>query len=50
MERGEFAPQSLELTARFVRGIISESIDMLKADPERAVEDETVQAILKLLE
>lgn len=50
MEAGEFARQPVEMTARFVRGILSESMDVLQSDPERPVEEPTVQAILKLLE
>jgi AcrR family transcriptional regulator len=50
MVQDEFTIQPVETAARFVRGIISASTDALKANPNQNVEDETIQAILKLLE
>jgi AcrR family transcriptional regulator len=47
---GEFTPQPVEIATRFVRGIISQSMEMLTAQPDQPVEDSTVAAIFKLLQ
>ena len=50
VEQGEFSVPQVNLTGRFIRGIISESMRILQADPDLTVEDETIQAILRLLQ
>lgn len=49
-EAGEFVASQAELSARFIRGIIAESMKLLSSDPDLAVEENTVTASLKLLE
>jgi len=46
---GEFRDGPVELTVRFINGIISESMKVLNANPEQNVEDEVVRAIERLL-
>ena len=45
----EFREGPVELTVRFINGIISESMKVLNANPEQNVEDEVVTAIERLL-
>ena len=40
---------TVELTVRFINGIISESMKVLSANPEVAVEEEVIEAINRLL-
>jgi AcrR family transcriptional regulator len=49
IEQGEFPPLPVETTARFIRGIISEGMELLMAHPERKAEEEVIAAVLKLL-
>jgi AcrR family transcriptional regulator len=48
-DAGEFSSPQADLTGRFVRGIIAESMKLLSSDPDLAVEDNAIEAILKLL-
>ncbi len=45
----EFSTDQLDLSVRFIRGIISESMALLGSQPDTAVEEGTIQAIFKLL-
>jgi AcrR family transcriptional regulator len=45
----EFSAAQADLTARFVRGIVTESMKLLSSDPDLAVEEDAIAAILKLL-
>ncbi len=49
-EAGEFSTPQAELTGRFVRGIIAESQKLLASNPGLPVEENTIEAILKLLD
>ena len=49
VERGEFSSPRADLTGRFIRGIIAESMRLLSSDPKLAVEEDAIEAILKLL-
>jgi len=49
-EQGEFSVPQVDLTVRFIRGIIAESMNLLSANPELKVEEETIEAIFKLLQ
>ena len=49
-EAGEFTSQQPELTGRFVRGIIAESMKLLSSDPDLVVENDALEAILRLLQ
>jgi AcrR family transcriptional regulator len=48
-QAGEFSAPQAELTGRFVHGIIAESEKLLASNPDLAVEESTIEAILKLL-
>jgi TetR/AcrR family transcriptional repressor of mexJK operon len=48
-EAGEFAKIPVDITARFINGLISESIKVLSASPKINVEDDLIQAVFKLL-
>jgi AcrR family transcriptional regulator len=45
----EFSPVHVDVTVRFINGIISESMRLISANPKLEVEDEVISAILKLL-
>ncbi|MEW5873050.1 MAG: TetR/AcrR family transcriptional regulator [Chloroflexota bacterium] len=49
MVAGEFAPAPPDLMLRFIEGVISESMDVVSADPEREVSQNVIEAVLKLL-
>ena len=49
IQAGEFREGTVDLTVRFINGIISESMKVLSANPEKMVEDEVVTAIERLL-
>jgi AcrR family transcriptional regulator len=49
-EAGEFSAPQAGLAGRFIRGIIAESMKLLHSDPNLAVEEDAIAAILKLLE
>lgn len=46
---GEFGSTSKDMMLHFIQGIMKESMDMVTADPDLAVEDEVIAAIFKLL-
>jgi len=48
-EAGEFSAPQADLAGRFIRGVIAESMKLLQSDPDLAVEEDTIEAILKLL-
>jgi AcrR family transcriptional regulator len=50
LEAGEFSTTQADLAGRFIQGIIAESIKLLHSDPNLAVEEDAIAAILKLLE
>ena len=50
MTAGEFSASQVSLTVRFIRGIISESMDLLQTALELKVEDGAVDAIFRLLQ
>lgn len=49
-EAGEFSAPQADLAGRFIRGIIAESMKLLQSDPNLAVEEDAIKAILKLVE
>jgi AcrR family transcriptional regulator len=49
VEQGGFAPVQVDLTVRFIQGIIGESMKLLSVNPKLTVEDETIEAVLKLV-
>jgi AcrR family transcriptional regulator len=49
VEAGEFREGPVDLTVRFINGIISESMKLLTVNPELEVEEEVVAAIERLL-
>jgi len=49
VESGELADLNVTMTVRFINGVISESMRAVSADPGLPVEDETVEAVCKLL-
>jgi AcrR family transcriptional regulator len=49
IDAGEFSVQPVEMTVRFIRGIITESMNALVAQPELRAENGAIEAILKLL-
>ena len=49
-ETDEFSTSSVSLTVRFIRGIISQSMELLQTNLELQVEDEAIRAIFKLLQ
>ena len=49
IREGEFREGTVALTVRFINGIISESMKVLSANPEVAVEQEVIEAINRLL-
>lgn len=46
---GEFDVSNVQLTIRFFNGIISESMALVSANPELAVEDDVIDSMMKLL-
>jgi len=48
-DAGEFTIDEAALTSRFVRGIIAESMRLLGSNPDLAVEEDAIAAVLKLL-
>ncbi len=48
-EINEFAKIPVDITARFINGLISESLKILSATPKINVEDDLIQAVIKLL-
>jgi AcrR family transcriptional regulator len=49
IDTGEFREGPVDLTVRFINGIISESMKILSANPELVVEEEVIKAINRLL-
>jgi AcrR family transcriptional regulator len=50
IEAGEFVSVPVELTVRMMQGMISESMRLVSANPDLAVEDHLTSAILKLVQ
>jgi AcrR family transcriptional regulator len=50
IDAGEFSAPQADLAGRFIRGIIAESMKLLQSDPDLAIEEDAIAAILKLLE
>jgi AcrR family transcriptional regulator len=50
IEAGEFASAPVDLTVRMMQGMISESMRLVNANPDLAVEDHLTSAILKLVQ
>jgi AcrR family transcriptional regulator len=50
IEAGEFASAPVDLTVRMIQGMISESMRLVSANPDLAVEDHLTSAILKLVQ
>jgi AcrR family transcriptional regulator len=50
VESGELDPLPVDVTVRFIQGVISESMKLLAANPELELEGETTQAVLKLVQ
>ena len=50
IEAGEFASAPVDLTVRMIQGMISESMRLVSANPDLAVEEHLSGAILKLLQ
>ncbi len=46
---GEFSATSPDMMSLFIQGIVKESMDKITSEPDTAVEDEAITAILKLL-
>lgn len=49
VEQNEFRPVQVDITARFIQGMIAESMKLLAADPDLNVEAETIAASGKLV-
>jgi AcrR family transcriptional regulator len=49
VEQGEFTPVQVDITTRFIQGVIAESMKLLSADPNLNVEEEAVKAALRLV-
>ena len=49
IEKGEFKQVPVELSMKFIQGIISEAMKLLNANPHLDVKQEVVVAVLKLL-
>jgi len=49
VEQGKFSPVQVDLTVRFIQGIIGESMKLLSVNPELTVEDDTIKAVLKIV-
>jgi hypothetical protein len=49
IEAGEFSSAPVDLTVRMMQGMISESMRLVSANPDLAVEEHLVAAILKLV-
>ena len=49
IENGEFSQTPVELTVRMIQGMISESMRLVSANPELAVEEHLTEGILKLV-
>ncbi|MFH2096301.1 MAG: TetR family transcriptional regulator C-terminal domain-containing protein, partial [Bacteroidota bacterium] len=49
INNGEFNIQNIDITVRFINGIISESMRLLTANSELMIEEEVVSSIFKLL-
>jgi AcrR family transcriptional regulator len=50
IETGEFASAPIDLTVRMMQGMISESMRLVSANPDLAVEEHLTSAILKLVQ
>jgi AcrR family transcriptional regulator len=48
-EAGEFSASEADITSRFIRGIIAESMKLLRASPETEVEADVLRAVFRLL-
>lgn len=49
METGEFSEVPIDITLRFINGLITESMKILRASPKINVEDDLIQAVFKLI-
>jgi AcrR family transcriptional regulator len=49
VDQGEFKPIQVDMTTRFIQGMISESMKLLSTNPDLDVEAETAEAALKLV-
>jgi AcrR family transcriptional regulator len=49
MERGEFPSRDVETTLGFIQGILGETMKALAQDPKRSVEDQSEQAVFRVL-
>ena len=49
MDRGAFQVEDIDITLRFLYGIITESMILIHQDPEKNLLKETIQGILKIL-
>jgi TetR/AcrR family transcriptional repressor of mexJK operon len=49
MEHGEFPRRDVDITLRFIQGILGEAMKALTMNPKRSVDDQAEKAILRVL-